>query len=239
MNWHRLVSTQYFYTLAGKLLPISASVTFLCFGLGLWGGLWLAPADYQQGDAFRIIYLHVPCAAFSLLVYAIMAFLSLIYLIWKIKLADILAKVSAPIGASFTLLALITGSLWGKPMWGTWWIWDARLTSELILLFLYLGIIALRSAMEDFSIAAKTVAMLTLIGAIDVPIIHYSVNWWNTLHQPASLLQLAKPTIAMNMLWPLLIMLVALGGYYLTVLLLSARNEILRREIATRWVSEL
>ncbi len=236
---YQLASPKNFYHRTGQLLPWVWAICLLALGYGLLGGLWLAPADYQQGNAFRIIYIHVPAAALSLLVFVVMAILSSIYLIWRIKLADVLAAASAPIGAWFTFLALVTGALWGKPMWGTWWIWDARLTSELILLFLYFGVIGLRSAMSNPDIAGRATAILTLIGVIDVPIIHYSVNWWNTLHQKASFLQLAKPSIELSMLYPLLSMLLGFFMYYLSILLLRARREILRRERNTGWVKEI
>lgn len=206
---------------------------------GLMGGLWLSPPDYQQGDAFRIIYIHVPFAALSLSIFVFMAVLSVINLVWRIKLADVLAKVSASIGAWFTFLALVTGSIWGKPMWGTWWIWDARLTSELILLFLYLGIIALRNAINNPDAAARSCAFLTIIGVIDIPIIHYSVNWWNTLHQQATILKFAAPSISAVMLYPLLAMLAAFYCYFAALLLMKARTEILAREAKSAWVRQL
>lgn len=236
---HSLASPRYVYQLVGKLLPGVWVVCILLFSYGLTAGLLFAPADYQQGDAYRIIYIHVPCAALSMAVFMGMAIAAIIYLVWRIKLADVVAKVSAPIGAWFTVLALITGSLWGKPMWGTWWIWDARLTSELILLFLYLGVIALRSAITDVDKSGRASAILILIGVIDIPIIHYSVDWWNTLHQKASLLQFAKPTLAPAMLYPLLAMLLAFFLYYLAVLMMRTRNELVRREAQTQWVKQL
>lgn len=234
----QLSSPRYFYQLSGKLIPWLAAIFAMLFLYGLVGGLLLAPPDYQQGDAFRIIYIHVPCAALSLFVYLCMSVAVIINLVWKIKLADVIAKVSAPLGAMFTFLALITGSIWGKPMWGTWWIWDARLTSELILLFLYFGIIALRTAIPDSQSAAKAGGILTLVGFVDLPIIHYSVYWWNTLHQPPTLLKFAKPSIASTMLYPLLAMLLAFLFYYVLTLLLYARVEILRRERRAGWVKE-
>ncbi len=239
MYWHKLASPKYFYNLAGKWLPWLGAIASILFIVGLVGGLYLAPPDYQQGDAFRIIYIHVPSAVLSLALYTMMATCALIFLIWKIKLADVMAKVIAPIGASFTALALITGSIWGKPMWGTWWIWDARLTAELILLFIYLGIIALRNAALNADTGAKISGTLVLVGFIDIPIIHYSVYWWNTLHQQATILRFAKPTIASNMLYPLLIMLVAFFMYAFVLILWRARNEILWRERRATWVSEL
>jgi heme exporter protein C len=238
MFLHTLASPKYFYQLAGKLLPFIWLVCLSLFAYGLFAGLVLAPPDYQQGDAYRIIYIHVPAAALSLSVFVIMAIAASIYLIWRIKLADVVAKVSAPIGASFAFLALVTGSLWGKPMWGTWWIWDARLTSELILLFLYMGIIALRSAISNTDASGRAASILILVGVVDIPIIHYSVNWWNTLHQKATLLQFAKPTLAPEMMYPLLAMLLAFFLYYLAVMLMRTRNELLMREKHTEWVQQ-
>jgi heme exporter protein C len=226
------------YRWVGKMFPWIAGCAALFFGFGLIGGLWLAPPDYQQGDVYRIIYIHVPAATWSLGVYMLMAIAVIIYWVWKIKVADSIAKLSAPIGAIFTVAALVTGSIWGKPTWGTWWIWDARLTSELILLFIYLGIMALRSAMPEPELAAKVSGILTLVGLVNIPIVHYSVNWWQTLHQGATLLQLSKPTIDSHMLYPLLSMIVAFFLYYLMVLSLGLRYELLKREHKTAWVQE-
>lgn len=236
---HSLASPKYFFNWAGKLLPIIWSISIGCSLYGLTAGLYVAPADYQQGEAYRIIYIHVPCAALSLAVFLTMALAASIYLVWRIKLADVVAKVSAPIGASFTGLALVTGSLWGKPMWGTWWIWDARLTSELILLFLYAGVMALRSAIPNADSGSRATSILILIGVVDIPIVHYSVNWWNTLHQKASLLQFAKPSLAPSMLHPLIAMLLAFFTYYLAVMLMRARGEVLLREQHAQWVKRI
>jgi heme exporter protein C len=199
----------------------------------------LAPADYQQGDSFRIMYIHVPSAWMSLFIYVVMAAAGAIGLIWRIKLAEVVAISSAPIGASFTFLALITGSIWGKPMWGTWWVWDARLTSELILLFLYLGIIALHNAIEDKRTAARATAILALVGVVNIPIIHYSVEWWNTLHQGPTVTKFDAPSIHPSMLIPLLLMALAFKLYYLAVVLMRARVEVLERERNSVWVREL
>jgi len=236
---YKLASPCYFYDLAGKIIPWAGLICLGLFGYGLMGGLLLAPPDYQQGDAFRIIYIHVPSAFMSLMIFVTMAIASTIHLVWKIKIADVVAKVSAPLGASFAFLALVTGSLWGKPMWGTWWIWDARLTSELILLFLYFGVIALRSAVPDRVVAAKVTAILTLVGVVDIPIIHYSVYWWNTLHQKSTILAFQKPSIAPGMLYPLIAMLCAFMLYFLTIMLMFARNEVLAREKGADWVHDL
>jgi len=183
--FHKLASPRYFYAIAGRLIPWFTTATLLLLAWGLYDGLVLAPPDYQQGDSYRIMFIHVPAAWMSMFIYIIMAGAGAIGLIWKIKLADVVAASCAPLGASFTFLALVTGSLWGKPMWGTWWVWDARLTSELILLFLYLGYIALQSAIDDTVTAARASTVLALVGVVNIPIIHYSVVWWNTLHQPA------------------------------------------------------
>ena len=207
--------------------------------VGLVGGLVFAPADYQQGDGFRIIYVHVPAAWMSMFVYMVMAVNSAIFLIWHIKLSDIVARSSAIIGASFTFLALVTGSIWGKPMWGTWWVWDARLTSELLLLFLYLGYIGLRSAIDDRRVAGKAGSILALVGAINIPIIHYSVVWWNTLHQAPSVSKFDNPSIEINMLVPLLCMAIAFKLFYLCILLINSRSELLEQEKRSNWVKEL
>lgn len=236
---HQFASPRYFYHLSGRVLPFLWIITGLLFFYGLIGGLLFAPPDYQQGDGFRIIYLHVPSAAMSLFVYVYMSVCSAIYLIWRIKLADIIAKASAPIGAWFTFLALITGSLWGKPMWGTWWIWDARLTTELILLFIYLGIIALRSAIPELDKAGRATGILTIVGIVDIPIIHYSVYWWNTLHQKSTILKLGDPSIAPEMMYPLLAMLFAFLFYFLAVMLMRSRCELLERENRADWVNNI
>jgi len=203
----------------------------------LIGGLVLVPPDYQQGDGFRILYVHVPAAWMSLYIYVAMAVASVVVLIWRLKLAEVFLVSSTPIGASFTALTLAAGSLWGKPMWGTWWVWDARLTSELILLFIYLGIMALYQAIDDVRTASRACAILTLVGVVDIPIIHYSVEWWNTLHQGASL-TIDSSSIATSMLIPLLVMSLAFMIFYGAVVLMRMRNEILWRERNSRWVAK-
>ena len=230
-SFYRLASPNYFYQQSGRLLPWLAAVTLLLFTTGLIWGLAFAPADYQQGNGFRIMYVHVPAAVFSMGVYVAMAVTGGIGLIWRIKVAAMVARSCAPIGAAFTFLALATGSLWGKPMWGAWWVWDARLTSELILLFLYLGYMALQEAIEERDTADRASAVLALVGLINIPIIHYSVEWWYTLHQGATILKLGKPSIAPAMLWPLLVMLAAYGLLALLVVLLRTRNEVLERKL--------
>lgn len=230
-SFYRLASPNYFYQQSGRLLPWLAAVTLVLFLTGLVWGLAFAPADYQQGNGFRIMYVHVPAAVFSMSVYVAMAVAGGIGLIWRIKVAAMVARSCAPIGAAFTFLALATGSLWGKPMWGAWWVWDARLTSELILLFLYLGYMALQEAIEERDTADRASAVLALVGLINIPIIHYSVEWWYTLHQGATILKLGKPAIAPAMLWPLLVMLAAYGLLALLVVLLGTRNEVLERRL--------
>lgn len=237
--WKKLalfLSPKNSYHWAGCALPWLYGLAAFSFIYGLIGGLWQAPSDYQQGEVYRIIFIHVPAAAWSLGVYVIMSGMALLFLIWKIKIADMIAKLSAPIGAIFTLLALFTGAIWGKPTWGTWWIWDARLTSELILLFIYVGVIALRSVIPESRMASQASSVLALIGLVNIPIVHYSVTWWQTLHQGPTLLKLSAPSIASNMLYPLLAMLFAFFWYYLIVLIIGLRVEILSREQQTHWV---
>lgn len=239
-DWfHRLGSPKYFYRFAGVLVPWLAGLCVILFVVGLYLGLVIAPSDYQQGDSYRIIFVHVPSAWMSMFVYVLMAVFAAIGLIWRVKLTAILATASAPIGASFTFLALATGSIWGKPMWGTWWVWDARLTSELILFFLYLGFMALQTAIPDRQTAWRAASILLLVGVVNIPIIHYSVDWWYTLHQPATITKFDTPSIHPSMLIPLLIMAVAFKVFYVTVLLSRARAEILDRERRTHWVQDL
>ena len=217
-------------------------IGLICIGLfaaGLYGGLALAPADYQQGESYRIIYIHVPSAWLSMFVYAVLAAASAISLIWRMKLAEAVARASAPVGAAYTFLALITGSLWGKPMWGTWWVWDARLTSELILLFLYLGYMALVAAIDDRRTASRAGAVLAVVGVVNLPIIHFSVEWWNTLHQGPTVTKFDQPSIAISMLIPLLLMAAAFMFHYLYTLLARVRVEILDSERRTAWVNAL
>lgn len=228
-----------FYHATRVWLPVLqySAAGFLLVGL-LWG-LFFAPPDYQQGDAFRIIYLHVPAAFLSLFLYGWMAFLSILLVVWRIKLAGLMLVIAAPVGALMAFLALLTGSLWGKPMWGAWWVWDARLTSELILLLIYFAIIAVRSAFTNIEQGDKVAAILVLVGLIDLPIIHYSVYWWNTLHQGATLSLFAKPKIAAPMLYPLLLSLLGFSAYCIWVIIYQARNELLLRERRQQWVKEV
>ena len=236
---HRFASPPHFFRLANTLLPWFAWGFALTVIPGLYLGLVHAPPDYQQGESYRIIFIHVPSAWMSMFVYVVMAVAGGIGLVWRMKLADVVAASCAPVGASFTFLALVTGSLWGKPMWGTYWVWDARLTSELILLFLYLGYMALQSAFDDRRTASRASAVLALVGVVNIPIIHYSVVWWNTLHQGASVTRMDVPAIHWTMLVPLLLMALAFKLYFVMVLLIRARNEVLERERNSGWVREL
>lgn len=237
--FHKLGSPPHFYRIAGKWMPWLTALFLLLLLPGLYGGLVLAPPDYQQGESYRIIFIHVPAAWMSLFVYVVMAFCGVVIVVWRMKLAEIVLISSAPIGASFTFLALATGSLWGKPMWGTWWVWDARLTSELILLFLYLGVIGLHGAIEDKRVASRAVAILAIVGVVNIPIIHYSVEWWNSLHQGPTVTKFDKPSIHWSMLLPLLLMALAFQVYYVLALFQRCRAELLSRERNSNWVQEL
>ncbi len=228
---YRFANPKRFLRIAAVVLPWSASLTVAFLGLGLYLALLASPADYQQGESVRIMYVHVPAAWMALFVYSCLAAASAVALIWKHPVADLVAKASAPIGACFTFIALATGSIWGKPMWGVWWVWDARLTSVLILFFFYMGHIALTSAFEDASRSERAAAILALVGFINIPVIKWSVDWWNTLHQPASMIRMDGPAIHTSMLAPLLIMAAAFTAYYVTVLILRLRGEILTRKI--------
>jgi heme exporter protein C len=209
---------------ARRVWPYLFTLMISVLTIGLLWGLFYAPSDYQQGDAFRIIYVHVPSAFLSLMVYTTMAMSSAGFLIWRIQLFDTIAKASAPVGALFTFLALVTGSIWGKPMWGTWWIWDARLTSELILLFLFFGYMALRDALPQ-KVGALASSYLAIIGIINIPIIHFSVTWWNTLHQGPTLSRFAKPAIDNSMLYPLILMIIGFVLYYACIICLQLRKK--------------
>jgi heme exporter protein C len=237
--FHKLGSPPHFYRIAGKWIPWLSGIFLTLLLAGLYGGLILAPPDYQQGESYRIIFVHVPAAWMSLFIYVAMAFCGIVVIVWRMKLAEVVLISSAPIGASFTFLALVTGSLWGKPMWGTYWVWDARLTSELILLFLYLGVIGLHNAIEDKRVAARAVAILALVGVVNVPIIHYSVEWWHSLHQGASLSKFDKPSMPPSMYVPILIMALAFQFYYALTLFHKCRAELLQRERNSKWVGEL
>ncbi len=228
---HRFANPTRFLRIANAVLPWTGGLTALLLGVGLYLALLNSPPDYQQGETVRIMYVHVPSAWMGMLVYLTMAIASAVALIWRHPLADIAAKAAAPIGAGFTIICLVTGALWGKPMWGTWWVWDARLTSMLILLFLYLGYIALVNAFDDPNRGYRAAGILALVGVVNLPIIKFSVDWWNTLHQPASVIRLDGPTIHPDILLPLLVMAVAFKLFFITVLILRIRSEIAAAKI--------
>ncbi len=238
--FHKLASPPHFYRTAAILSPWFAVPGLALIAWGTWQGLFVVPMDYQQGDAFRIIYIHVPSAYLSLMAYMIMAISGGIGLIWRMKLAHAVAAAAAPLGAAFTFLALATGSIWGKPMWGTWWEWgDPRLTSELILLFLYFGYMALRAAIDDTAKADKASAVLALVGIVNVVIVHFSVEWWSSLHQGQTLLKEGGPAMDAEMLYPLLAMILGFTLMFGSFLLRRVRTEVLYRERRTRWVREM
>jgi heme exporter protein C len=221
-----------FMALTDRVLPWLGAAAAVLLGVGLFAAFFLVPPDYQQGETVRIMYIHVPAAWLGMLAYIVMTSASLGVLVWRHPLADAAQKTAAPLGAVFTFVCLVTGSLWGKPMWGTYWVWDARLTSYLVLFLLYLGIIAIRQTMDDTPRGARVAAIMTLVGLIDIPIIKFSVDWWNTLHQPASVFRAGGSTISGSMLWPLLVMAVGASALFLTLHFMALRNEILRRRIA-------
>jgi heme exporter protein C len=236
---HPYANPEVSYRLTNKLLPWLSWLTIFFLSVGLIWALLFAPADYQQGHSFRIFYVHVPAASLSMGIYFAMAIAALSSLVWQVKLADASAAALAPVGAAFTAIALITGAAWGKPMWGTWWVWDARLTSELILLFLYLGVIALHNAFEDKNLAGKAAGILTLVGVINIPIIKYSVDWWNTLHQGSTVSKLSKPSMAIEMLWPFIFCFIGFSLLVSVIVCLRLRNEILLRNSLRPWVRKL
>lgn len=218
-----------FMRIAGPLLPWCWALALVTGVIGLWLALFVSPADYQQGDSVRIMYIHVPAAWMALGAYTLIAAFSAIALVWKHPLAHIVAAAAVPLGAGYTAICLVTGMLWGKTSWGTWWVWDARLTSVLVLFFLYLGLMALRGAFDDEERGHRAAALLALVGFVNIPIIRFSVEWWATLHQPASVLRAGGPAIHPSMLWPLLLMAVAFAAYFAALLILSVRGEIARR----------
>jgi heme exporter protein C len=222
-----------FLALAARVIPWLAGITALCFVAGLYLS-FSTEGDYQQGETVRIMYIHVPSAWLAMMCYTIMSVSAIGTLVWRHPLADVSAKAAAPLGAGFTLLALVTGSLWGKPMWGTWWVWDARLTSVFILFLMYLGLIALNRAMDDPSKAARVTAVLILVGFVNIPIIKFSVDWWNTLHQSASIMRLDGPAIDPEFLWPLFVMAIAFTLLFFTLHIMAMRNEIWRRRVAAQ-----
>ncbi len=237
--FHRFGSPAYFYRFAARWSKWLGALALLLFIAGAGGGLIFAPPDYQMGDSYRILYVHAPSAWMSMFVYAVMAFAAACGLVWHLKLGDAVARACAPLGAAFTLCALITGALWGRPTWGAYWVWDARLTSELVLLFLFFGYIALANALDDRRSASRAAAVLALAGLVNLPIIHYSVEWWNTLHQGASVTKLGRPSMDIRMLIPLLIMFAAFNLYFLSALLNRVRCELLDSERRARWVAEV
>ncbi len=238
INWFGWASPQRFYPVAGRLVFVFSVLAVVLAAVGLWIGLAVAPTDAQQGDAYRIIFVHVPAAWMSMVIYVAMAFWAGVGLAFNARLASMMARALAPTGALMTFLALWTGALWGKPTWGAWWVWDARITSELILLFLYIGFLALHSAIDDVRRADRTCAVLALVGVVNVPIIYFSVKWWNTLHQGSSISLTKAPTMAMTMLAGMLVMALALWMYSLAVTLARLRTLMLERERHTAWARQ-
>jgi heme exporter protein C len=239
LTWSTYAAPSRFYALSGRLLPWLWATTIAFTLAGLWVGFAVAPTDFQQGDAYRIIFIHVPAAWMSMLIYLVMAFWAAWGWMLNARMASMYARALAPTGAMFTFLALWTGALWGKPTWGTWWVWDARLTSEFILLILYLGYIALVEAIDDPRRAANAGALLALVGAVNVPIIYFSVRWWNTLHQGATIKATAAPSMATTMLTAMLLMTVAFWAYSFAVVFMRARAIVLEQESDTDWVRAL
>jgi len=237
--FHKFGSPPWLYRIAGSILRWLLPITLVALSVGMvWGLLFTAP-DFRQGNSYRIIYIHVPAAAVALAGYYVMAIAGAVSLIWKMKMADVAMKACAPIGAALTFLALVTGAIWGQPTWGTWWVWDARITSMLILLFLYLGVIALYEAFDNKEAAGKACAVLSLVGMVNIPIIYKSVDWWYSLHQPASIKLSGDSSIDPSMLYPLLLMIAAFYGLFTCCMLLNMRAELLERETRTNWVKKL
>lgn len=238
--FHRWGSPAWFYRTSGYIIPWLWGLCFILALPGLYLGLFVAPADYLQGDSYRIIYIHVPSAWMSMMIFALMAAFGLIGMVWRIRIAETMAICSAPIGAAFTLIALLTGSLWGKPTWGTYWQWDARMTSELVLLFLYIGVMALYQSIDEPRKAARSASLLALVGLVNLPIIHYSVQWWNTLHQGSTIkLNIGESSMDTSMLIPLLLVVAASKFYYAAVLLSRSRGLLLQQDQHKRWPQEL
>ena len=236
--FHRLGSPKIFFEISGHWqVPLLLLSVLMLIGGAAWALLFVPP-DYQQGNSVRIMYIHVPAAILAQSGYVMMAGAAAVYLIWRIKLADVAVKCVAPLGASITFIALFTGAIWGKPTWGTWWVWDARLTSTLVLFFLYIGVIALRSAMELHAGAGRACAILALVGVVNLPVIKFSVEWWYTLHQPASFSLTEKPSMPVEMWLPLLIMVVAYYLFFFAIWIMRIRNELLIREKGTDWVKQ-
>jgi heme exporter protein C len=239
VNWFKFSSPQTFYPLAGRMLPWFAGAAIAFAAIGLYVGFFVAPTDFQQGEVYRIIFLHVPASWMSMFIYVIMAGWAGLGLIMQTRLSAMMASALAPTGAMFAFLSLWTGALWGKPTWGTYWVWDARLTSELILLFLYVGFIALQAAIDDRRRADKAGAVLALVGVVNIPIIYFSVQWWNTLHQGASVSLTRSPTMAATMLAGMILMALAFWMYSIAIALARVRAIILEREGHTRWASQV
>lgn len=238
-NWYKYSSPATFYPLAGKMVPLFSIIAVVLIGIGLYMSFFVAPTDYKQGEGYRIIFVHVPAAWMSMFIYLVMAFWAGIGLVFNTRLSAMLTTALAPTGAIFAFLALWTGAFWGKPMWGTWWVWDARLTSELILLFLYMGFIALQGAIDDPRRSDRAGALLVLVGVVNIPIIYYSVQWWNTLHQGATISLKNGSSMGETMLWTMLIMALGFWAYTIAVAMARVRTIILERERDTTWVSEL
>jgi len=238
-GFSRLANPSVFLRLSGRILPVIYVLTAALFAVGLYMAFFVAPPDYQQGETVRIMFVHVPAAWLAMFCYLLIAISGVGSLIWRHPLADVSAKAAAPIGAAFTFLALVTGALWGKPMWGAYWVWDARLTSFLILFFLYLGLIALWEAIEEPSKAGRATAILALVGVVNLPIIKFSVDWWNTLHQPSSVMRLDGPTIDASILYPLLVMALAFTSLFIMLHLKAMRAEILSRRVNTMLVTQV
>ncbi|MDD9893871.1 MAG: heme ABC transporter permease [Gammaproteobacteria bacterium] len=237
---HKKGSPPVFYDMADRWAPWLGWLSLIAIAVGLFGGLVLAPTDYQQGDSYRIIYIHVPSAWMSMFVYMFMASMAAVGIVWRLKIADAMALTAAPIGAMFTAVALTSGAIWGKPTWGTYWVWDARLTSELILLFLYLGYIALYNAIEDERTAARAAGILALVGVVNIPIIHFSVEWWHSLHQgPIEINLTEKSSLQPSMLWPLLTTMAGFQMLFFWALLRRTQTLVLTKEIAAKWVKRL
>ncbi|MGK2915667.1 MAG: heme ABC transporter permease [Porticoccaceae bacterium] len=237
--FHRLGSPRWFYQTSGRWLPWLGFATFTLIAVGLVWGLGFAPPDARQGNSFRIIYLHVPASFLALAGYYVMAAAGAVGLIWRIKLADMVMAASAPLGAALTFIALVTGAIWGKPTWGTYWVWDARITSMLILFFLYLGVLALRQAFRSRETAGRACAILALVGTVNIPIIYKSVDWWYSLHQPATIKLTQAPSMHLDMFKPLLVMILGFYCFYALVLILETRAEILDRERHAGWARDL
>jgi len=236
---HRFASPPWVYGFAAKWGPRFGWGALALFAAGGAGGLAVAPPDYQMGDSYRILYVHAPAAWMSMFAYAVLAAAAAAGLVWHVKLGDAVARACAPLGAAFTLCALVTGALWGRPTWGAYWVWDARLTSELVLLFLFLGYMALAEALDDRRSGSRAAAVLALVGVVNLPIIHFSVEWWNTLHQGASVTKFGRPSIDARMLVPLLIMFAAFNLYFIAALLNRVSCELLDSERRTRWAAEV